>query len=272
LTQTNLETKVKTSHVISKDGTTIAFDREGIGPVIILVGGAFQHRTIDQRTKELSSLLSQHFTVYHYDRRGRGDSGDTKPYAVDREVEDIEALIKEDGGSASLFGMSSGGALALIAAKHGLRVSKLTLYEIPFHSGDSNARQASQNYSKQLRALLAEGRRREAAEFALTTWGLPKEAIAGMHQSPIWPLFESVAPTLAYDDAIMGDGSMPVDLIKSVRQQTLVLDGGASPPFMQNAATIAKDLPHGQHRTLAGQTHDVDPKVLAPVLIEFFDK
>jgi pimeloyl-ACP methyl ester carboxylesterase len=272
LSQTNLQTWIKSSHVISKDGTKIAYDREGNGPAIILVGGAFQHRAIDQRTKELSNLLSQHFTVYHYDRRGRGDSGDTKPYSVDKEVEDIEALIKEAGGSASLFGMSSGGALALTAAKHGLRINKLALYEIPFHSGDSNSLQASQNYTKQLHALLAEGRRGDAAAFALTTWGLPKEAIAGMRQSPVWSLFESVAPTLSYDDAVMGDGSVPVDIIKSVRQQTLVLDGGASPAFMQNAATIAKDLSHAQHRTLAGQTHDVDPKVLAPVLIEFFSK
>ena len=185
MSQTNLQASVKGSYVISKDGTKIAYDREGKGPVIILVGGAFQHRAIDQRTKELSALLSQHFTVYHYDRRGRGESSDTKPYAVDREVEDIEALIREAGGSASLFGMSSGGALALIAAKHGLRINKLALYEVPFHSGDSNARQASQSYSRQLGALIAEGRRGDAAAFALTSWGLPKEAIAGMRQSPV---------------------------------------------------------------------------------------
>ncbi len=257
--------------VHSKDGTTIAFDQSGQGPAIILVGGAFQHRAIDPRTARLAALLAQHFTVFHYDRRGRGDSSDTQPYAVEREIEDLDALIKEAGGSAFVFGMSSGAVLAIDAAARGLAITKLALYEPPFNSGDATARQASESYTRQLTALLAEGRRGDAVALARTTWGAPAEAIAGMRQTPIWPLFESVAPTLAYDNAIMGDGSVPAERLSSVTVPTLVMDGGASPAFMHNAAQAAAHaLPNAQHRTLEGQTHDVAPDALAPVLEKFF--
>jgi pimeloyl-ACP methyl ester carboxylesterase len=257
--------------VISKDGTPIAFDQSGQGPALILVGGAFQHRAIDPRTAQLAAFLAPHFTVFHYDRRGRGDSGDTPPYAVEREVEDIEALINEAGGTAFVFGGSSGAVLALEAAARGLAITKLALYEPPFNSGDDNARRASENYTKQLTALLAEGRRGDAVTLAMTTWGAPAEAIAGMRQTPIWSMFEAVAPTLAYDNAIMGDGSVPTERMASVTVPTLVIDGGASPAFMHNAAQATADtLPNAQRRTLEGQTHDVAPEVLAPVLEEFY--
>ena len=257
--------------VHSKDGTTIAFDQSGQGPAIILVGGAFQHRAIDPRTAQLAALLAQHFTVFHYDRRGRGDSSDTQPYAVEREVEDLDALIKEAGGSAFVFGMSSGAVLAIDAAARGLAITKLALYEPPFNSGDDTARQASESYTRQLTALLAEGRRGDAVALAMTTWGAPAEAIAGMRQTPIWSLFESVAPTLAYDNAIMGDGSVPTERLASVTVPTLVMDGGASPAFMHYAAQAAAHaLPNAQHRTLEDQTHDVAPDALAPVLEKFF--
>jgi pimeloyl-ACP methyl ester carboxylesterase len=259
------------NQVFSQDGTVIAFDRSGKGPAVILVGGAFQYRAIDPRTAQLAALLAQHFTVFHYDRRGRGDSLDTQPYAVEREVEDLNALIKEAGGQAATFGMSSGGVLTLEAAKRGLAITKLALYEPPFNSGDNTARQASENYTRQLTALLTEGRWGDAVALAMTTWGAPAEAIAGMRQTPIWPLFESVAPTLAYDNAIMGDGSVPTERLASLTVPTLVIDGGASPAFMHNAAqALALALPNAQHRTLEGQTHDVAPEALAPVLVEFF--
>ncbi len=258
--------------VTSKDGTVIAFDQSGAGPALILVGGAFQHRAIDAQTAQLADLLAQHFTVFHYDRRGRGDSGDTQPYSVQREVEDLNALINQAGGSALVFGMSSGAVLALKAAAGGLNIRKLALYEPPFNSGDDNARQASESYSRQITALLAEGRRGDAAAFAMTTFGAPREAVAAMRQAPVWPLFESVAPTLAYDAAIMGDGSVPTAWLASVGVPTLVMDGGASPAFMRSAAQATADaLPQGRHRTLEGQTHDVAPGVLAPVLEEFFE-
>jgi pimeloyl-ACP methyl ester carboxylesterase len=167
--------------------------------------------------------------------------------------------------------MSSGGALALYAAERGLAIKKLALYEPPFNAGDESARQASESYTRQLTALLSEGRRGDAAALAMTTWGAPAEAVAGMRQMPVWPLFEAVAPTLAYDNAIMGDGAVPTERLASIKVPTLVIDGGASPAFMQSAAqAAAQALPNAQYRSLEGQTHDVSPEVLAPVLIEFF--
>jgi pimeloyl-ACP methyl ester carboxylesterase len=259
------------NQVISKDGTVIAFDRSGEGPALILVGGAFQYRAIDPRTTHLAALLAQQFTVFHYDRRGRGESSDTQPYAVEREVEDLDALLKEAGGSAYVFGMSSGGVLTLEAAKRGLAITKLALYEPPFNSGDDAAHQAAKHYTRQLTALLSEGRRGDAVALAMTTFGAPAEAVTGMRQTPVWPLFESVAPTLAYDAAIMGDGSVPAERLASITVHTLVVAGGASPEFMDTAAqAVAHAMPNAKHSTLEGQTHDVAPQALAPMLVEFF--
>jgi pimeloyl-ACP methyl ester carboxylesterase len=256
--------------VISKDGTPIAFDQTGQGPALILVGGAFQFRAIDPKTSRLANLLSPHFSVFHYDRRGRGESGDTPPYSVDREIEDIEALINEAGGSAFVFGMSSGGALALLSAAHGLAIKKLAVYEIPFNL-DPFARSASENYSRQLKAFLAEDRRGDAVAFTMVSWGTPSEAVASLKQTLAWPMFESVAPTLAYDDAIMGGGAVPAKRLSSIKVPTLVIDGGMSPEFMDKAAqAVADAIPGARRRTLEGQTHDVAPEVLAPVLAEFF--
>jgi pimeloyl-ACP methyl ester carboxylesterase len=170
--------------VPSQDGTPIAYDRSGKGPAVILVGGAFQYRAIDPRTAQLAASLSQHFTVFHYDRRGRGDSGDTQPYAVEREIEDLEALIQEAGGAAFVFGMSSGSVLSLEAAR-GLTIKKLALYEPPSNSVDDTARQSAEHYTKQLSALLAAGRRGDAVALAMTTFGAPAEAFAGMRQTPL---------------------------------------------------------------------------------------
>jgi pimeloyl-ACP methyl ester carboxylesterase len=167
--------------------------------------------------------------------------------------------------------MSSGAVLALRAAARGLDIKKLVLYEPPFSSGDANAHQAAENYTKQLTGLLVEGRRGDAVEFAMRTFGAPAGAIAELRQTPMWPVFESVAPTLAYDDAIMGDGSVPTGLLESVSAPSLVIDGADSPAFMHDAAkAVADSLPNAQRRTLQGQTHDVDPEVLAPVLVGFF--
>ncbi len=256
--------------VTSKDGTAIAFDRYGAGPAVILVGGAFQHRAIDPKTAQLAELLGRDLTVFHYDRRGRGDSGDTLPYDVEREVEDIAALIDEAGGRALVFGMSSGGALALIAAASGLPVAKLALYEPPFQVEESG-RSAMDSYAEQLTALLADGRRGDAAALAMTTFGAPPEAIEGMRHAPVWATFESVAQTLAYDAAVMGDSSVPAERAASVAVPTLVIDGGASPSWMREAADALADvLPASDRLTLEGQTHDVAPEVLAPALQEFF--
>ncbi len=254
----------------SRDGTTIAFDRSGEGSPIILVGGAFQQRK-DQLMEPLAALLAPHFTVINYDRRGRGDSGDTLPYAVEREVEDIAALITAAGGSACVFGMSSGGALALEAAARGLPISKLALYEVPF-TGDGARSREPDDFATQLTALLAAGRRGDAVEHFLTkAVGVPTEVVAQMRHAPMWPGMEAVAPTLAYDTAIMSDNTLLTERAASVTIPTLVLDGGASPAWASNAAqTIVAAVPNAQRRTLEGQTHSVPADVLAPVLAAFF--
>ena len=259
--------------VISRDGTSIAFDLYGKGQPIILVSGAFQHRQIDPGTAQLASLLGQHFTVLHYDRRGRGDSSDTLPYAVEREIEDIDALIKEAGGTASVFGHSSGAALALKAVAQGLKINKLALYEPPYMTSNGNNGSRPQvDHVAQLSGMVSSGRRGEAVEYFMTrVVGLPTESVAPVRSSPVWPRLEAVAPTLVYDLTILGDSSVPFDLAANVRIPVLVMDGAASFPFMHAAAqTLADALPAGRIHTLPGQTHEVNPDVLTPLLVEFF--
>jgi pimeloyl-ACP methyl ester carboxylesterase len=259
--------------VTSKDGTTIAFDQSGEGPMIMLVDGALQYRAFDQGMAQLADLLAQHFTVIHYDRRGRGDSTDTQPYAVEREIEDIEALIDEAGGSAFLYGISSGAALALEAAiKLGDKVKKLALYEAPYND-DDNARQAWKEYRLQLKELVAAGRAGDAVGLFMMLVGMPADQLDGMHQHPMWPLWEAIGLTLAYDAAAMGeDGSVPTERATNIAVPTLIMNGGASEwSFMHiTAVALANAIPTAQHRTLEGQTHEVAAEALAPVLIEFF--
>lgn len=262
------------STVTSKDGTIIAFDRSGQGPAIILVDGALTYRAFDQGMPQLADLLAQRFTVFNYDRRGRGDSTDTQPYALEREIEDIEALINEAGGSAFLYGISSGAALAIEAAiKLGDKVKKLALYEAPYNDGET-ARQAWRQYTKQLGELLSAGRRSDAVGLFMMLVGTTADQVEEMHQHPMWPMWEAVAPTLAYDHiaALGEDASVPTDRAASVAVPTLVMDGRESYPFMHDTAkALANAIPHAQHRTLEGQTHEVAAEALAPVLIEFFN-
>ena len=261
--------------VTSQDGTTIAFDQSGQGPALILVGGLFEQRAMDSETSQLAALplLSQHFTVFHYDRRGRGGSTDTQPYAVEREIEDIEALIDEAGASAFVSGISSGGALAFEAALAlGGKVKKLAMYEPPYND-DAGARQAWRDLRMQLREALAEGRRGDAVGLFMMLMGMPAEHLDGMRQHPMWPMFESVAPTLAYDAAVMGeDASVPTARAARVAVPALIMDGSASEwSFMHSTAVaLANAIPNAQHRTLEGQTHEVAAEALAPVLVEFF--
>ena len=191
--------------VTSTDGTTIAFDQLGAGTPLVLVAGASCDRATDTAIAE---ALATHFTVLNYDRRGRGDSTDTPPYAVDREIEDLEVLIASAGGSATLAGLSSGGALAAHAAASGLSVSHLVMWEPPFRL-DADGQRASKEYAAQLNALLAQNRRGDALALFMSMVGLPDEVIAKVRQSPYWALGEAMAPTLAYDAAVMGDGAVP---------------------------------------------------------------
>jgi pimeloyl-ACP methyl ester carboxylesterase len=265
--------------VTSKDGTSIAFDQSGKGPAVILVDGALQYRAFDQGMAQLADLLAPHFTVIHYDRRGRGDSTDPQPYpfepesALEREIEDIEALIDAAGGSACLYGISSGAALAMEAAiKLGDKVKKLAMYEAPYND-DEPSRKAWREYTKQLGKLLAAGRRGEAVGLFMMLVGATADQVEGMHQHPMWPMWEAVAPTLAYDHiaALGEDCPVPTERAASVTVPTLVMDGEASYPFMHITATaLANAISNAQHRTLEGQTHEVVPEALAPVLVEFF--
>jgi len=258
--------------VTSNDGTTIAFDRSGAGSAVILVGGALSERSAGI---PLATRLAPHFTVYAYDRRGRGDSGDTQPYEVEREIDDIAALIQEAGGSAFVFGMSSGAALALEAANRGLAITKLALYEPPFIVDDAR-KPIPADYVTRLGELARSGRRGEAVEyFMANAVEVPADMVAQMRQSPMWPAMEALAHTLAYDGAIMGDNMSGKPFSPGqwadVTIPTLVMDGGDSPVWMHNAAqAVAGILPNARRLTLEGQTHAVDPNLLASALMQFF--
>jgi pimeloyl-ACP methyl ester carboxylesterase len=253
--------------VTSKDGTTIAFDRLGSGPPVVLVCGGSVARTADAA---IAQELASDFTVFNYDRRGRGDSGDTLPYAIDREVEDIEAVIRAAGGSAFLWGSSSGAVLALIAAES-VPVTKLALWEPPFVP--EGVPRPPEDQVSQYETMIAEGRRGDAVEYFMTkVIGMPPEVVAGARSQPWWGATEALAHTLAYDARIMGDYTIPNDLVASVKVPTLVIAGGADFPWMrQTAKALADALPDGETRILEGQGHDVDMAVLAPVLKEFFN-
>jgi pimeloyl-ACP methyl ester carboxylesterase len=253
--------------VTSKDGTTIAFDRMGDGPAVVLVCGA----SVDRMSNApFAQHLAGDFTVFNYDRRGRGSSGDTQPYAIEREVEDMAAVIEAAGGSACVWGSSSGAVLALIAAEGGASVSKLALWEPPLVPAEFP--QPPQDQVEQYEQMIAEGRRGDAVEYFMSrVVGMPPEFVAGARSQPFWAATEALAHTLAYDARIMRDYAVPTERATAVKVPTLVIAGGADIPWMrQTAQTLAGALPNGQARILEGQGHDVDPGVLAPVLKEFF--
>jgi pimeloyl-ACP methyl ester carboxylesterase len=253
--------------VSSKDGTTIAFDRLGNGPPVVLVCGGSTDRMANA---PLAELLAEHFTVFNYDRRGRGDSGDAAPYAVEREVEDLDAVIEAGGGSAFVYGTSSGGALALEAAASGLAITKLALWEPPFSLDESS--RPPQDQVERYNEMISAGRRGDAVEYFMTkVVGLSSEFVAHAKNAPFWQAQEALAHTLAYDATIMGDYSLPVERVASVTAPTLVMAGGESFPFMRETAQALADvIPDAQRRILEGQEHNVDPSALAPVLVEFF--
>lgn len=253
--------------ILSRDGTPLAYERTGEGPAVILVGGAM---STGATVAPLAGPLSRHFTVVVPDRRGRGASGDTPPYEVRREVEDLAALIGAVGGEASLYGISSGGALVLRAAAEGLPVRRAAVYEVPYAT-DEDALRERRAYTERLTEALGQDRRGDAVEHFLRLTGLAEEMIRGARQSPMWAGMEALAPTLAHDDACMGGGRVPREALAALTVPLLSLAGGASPAWMREAAeAVADAAPHGAYRALADQTHMVDPNVLAPVLTEFF--
>ncbi|MFI7466939.1 alpha/beta fold hydrolase [Nonomuraea sp. NPDC049646] len=258
----------------SADGTPIAYERAGQGPAVILVDGALSFRG-SSINGGLAEALAPDFTVYTYDRRGRGESGDTQPYALEREVEDLAALVKEAGDPVRLYGTSSGAALALAAVQSGLPVERLALYEPPFIV-DGSRPPIKDDYPRRLEALVAAGRRAEAVRlFMREGVGLPAIVVAMMRFMPAWATLKAVAHTLPYDTAIVfpyqRGVAYPAGAWASVTVPTLVADGGKSPRWMRDSvAALAEALPAADHRTLDGQTHIVKPAALAPVLREFF--
>lgn len=255
---------------ISRDGTRIAFDRRGEGPPVILVGGALSHRAFPHFVK-LSELLSGRHTAVAYDRRGRGDSADSAHYAVEREIEDLDALIRALGGSAHVWGWSSGAALALLAAAQGLAIDRLALYEPPYMVNEPKPRRHDQHETR-LRELVAAGKRSGAvAYFMADMVGMPRPLVLVMRCMPFWSQLKRNAHTLPYDAAVMGDFTVPLGAAASVRVPTLVMAGEKSPQVLRNAArALADAVPNAEHRLLAGQSHNVSMQALAPVLLEWF--
>ncbi|MFE9328803.1 alpha/beta fold hydrolase [Nocardia sp. NPDC052278] len=262
---------VTTGSVVSPDGTTITYDSIGEGPPIICVDGAFCTRTFGPMPK-VAPLLAHNFRVITYDRRARGDSGDTKPYAVDREIEDLEALIKEMDGSAHVFGLSSGAALSLRAAASGLNITKLALYEPPFVGVDKTGHQPPVDGADTLNRLIASDRRGEAVTFYLSKIiGLPAVVPAIMRLMPMWPKMKAVAPSLPYDATIMADFALPKKQLSSITVPTLVVGGAKSPASLRMAVqAVADAVPGGRWQMLDRQNHNVSAKALAPVLDRFF--
>jgi pimeloyl-ACP methyl ester carboxylesterase len=263
--------------VISKDGTSIAYERQGSGPSVILVGGGLVDRS---ENAPLAAELARSFITYNYDRRGRAESGDTLPYSVEREIEDIEALIGEAGGSAHLYGVSSGGALVLEAAAAGVAAERLAVYEVPYQT-DEGFEKAWRAYVEELNATLAAGHRSQAVELFMRMVGTSDEIIEGAKASEHWAGAEALAHTLAYDAACIGEGPPPTERLATIRQPTLVATGDVAPDpdymgatpldfFGRAADAIVAAIPNAERVTLEGQWHMVDAKVLAPVLERFF--
>jgi pimeloyl-ACP methyl ester carboxylesterase len=263
-----MSTALKT--VTSADGTPIAFDQTGDGPPVILIGGAFNDRST---VAGLAAVLAPDYTVVTYDRRGRGDSGDNASYAVEREVEDLAAVIGQVGGSARVFGHSSGAVLALEAAEQGAAIDKLALYEPPYVTAGGRAAPAD-DIAGRIRALIDQDRRDDAVTLFLTeSVGVPPDMVAGMRASQTWGWLVRLAHTLPYDLAICGPGGvLPADRLAKITVPTLVIGGGQSPEWLPAAArAVAGAIPGARYVTLEGQDHGVlnQPAALRPLLVDF---
>lgn len=256
--------------VISADGTPIAYEAVGNGPTVVLVGGAFCDHNA---TAELANALASDFTAVSYDRRGRGESGDTLPYAVDREIADIEALIRQFGDRAVLYGISSGGALCLRAAAAGAPVDAVAALEPPYRVGE-DAPKVPDGYTDTIVELCAAGRRGDAVAFFMTqAVGQPPEAVEQARKLPMWPGLEAMAHTLAYDAHVMGGdpSTLPEEMLANLSVPVLAVHSNASPAWLAGgAAAVAETVPDGRLVSLDGGFHEVPAGTLAPVLREFY--
>ena len=261
---------IETTH--SSDGTLLTFEAVGEGPALILVGGAFNDRNARSAGTPLAASLKERYRVLSYDRRGRGGSGDRERYDHAREIDDLGALIDVAGGSAFVFGISSGGLLGLDAAVRGLPITKLAAYEPPVILEPQRVQQFDA-LAEQLARATAEGRRGDAAELFLTqVVQMPAQVVQGMRAAPFWRGLEALAHTLSYDVRITARGPARLAEVSQLAVPTLLLQGSASPPWMREAiARLGAAIPGATQRTLQGQTHDVDVAVLAGALRDFFD-
>jgi pimeloyl-ACP methyl ester carboxylesterase len=268
-------TAIATEFATSADGTRIAFERSGSGPLLVLVDGALCSRDFGPG-RPVSAELTDRFTVVIYDRRGRGESGDTAPYAPEREFEDLAAVIDAAGGDAYVMGQSSGAAIAYRAAAAGVPMRKLIGYEAPWIGVHAGKDGSPRHYESALAELLARGENGKAVDYFLVTMvGAPFFVPTMMRLMPkVWKPMKAIATTLPYDAAVMGASfAPPVDELARIAVPTLVLCGGKSPKNMQAAEdAVAAAIPGARHRTLPGQTHQVSPKALAPLIAEFFSE
>ncbi|MEV7986577.1 alpha/beta hydrolase [Micromonospora sp. NPDC085948] len=258
---------VMTGTVRSADGTSIAYERSGTGPPVILVDAAGGFREMGPM-RSLAAHLAKEFTVLTYDRRGRGQSTDTSPYAPQREVEDLRALIDDAaGGSAALYGFSSGAVLALLAATGGLPVTRLAVLEPPFEQREQSPDEP--DLAADITRLVADGRRGDAVLHFQRSIGVPAEMIDGMRERPGWPALQALAHTLVYDLTLLT--ALPAGALTTLTIPTMVLDSEQSDARLRGwARGVAEMLPAGRHRTLPGEWHGVSDEVLAPVLAEHF--
>jgi pimeloyl-ACP methyl ester carboxylesterase len=254
--------------VTSADGTTIAFDKTGSGPSLVFVVGAFCDR---HTTNSLTKLLAPDFTVYEYDRRGRGDSGDTAPYAARREVDDLRAVVDASGDAPFVFGHSSGAVLALEAAARGVPMAKLVAYEPPYIVEGTRDRPGA-DLADRLAALVAGGNRDDAAKLFLTeAVQLPPQVVAMIDKSPDWPAMIALAHTLQYDIELCENNEIRPERLGKIAAPTLVLGGENSPEwFHTTVRATAAAIPGARHKFLAGQDHGAADDVLAPILVDFY--
>jgi pimeloyl-ACP methyl ester carboxylesterase len=256
--------------VVSKDGTTIAYDRRGNGPALVLVDGALCSRA-QGPMPAVAEALADRFTVYNYDRRGRGDSTDTQPYSVQKEVDDLAALCKAAGGKPFVFGQSSGAALALEAAASGVPMAALFAYEPPYTQADPADKTDAAGFEPTLKAHIARGERSAAVAYFMRTVGVPAFAVRIMRLLPMWKVMTGVAHTLPYDAAVMAGFKVPTQRLAQVKVPTVLAAGEKTTPSLKAAALAAsKAVPGAQHRIVAKSTHGVKPAAIAPVLVESF--
>jgi pimeloyl-ACP methyl ester carboxylesterase len=259
--------------VTSADGTQIAYDRYGEGPAVILVNGALGYRKF-KTMEQIATALAEYCTVINYDRRGRGESGPAGPASVEREVEDIGALIEVVGGRASLWGYSSGSALALRAAASGLPVEKLVLYEAPFKT-DPDAKFPRDDYAARLEPLIAADDRMGAAKHFMRNLGMPGPMVSVMSLVPMFRRFGANGHTLMFDYLALGDQNMHGSPLRAeewapVTCPTLVVYGSKTYPSLKHASrSLADVLSNAALRELPGQKHAVKPSVIVPVIAEF---